>query len=67
MKTAFTTVEMGCYSKCMQNTPHDLYSKCIVCGSYNQEKKSPADYERERESAKRATQNQSKSSWDFGF
>lgn len=49
----YSSVDQCCYSKCLRNTPHDLYSNCRVCGSHNQEKRSPADEERDRDLARR--------------
>lgn len=51
-----------CYN-CKQTTEHDIYSTCLRCRKYNQEKKSPADYEREREAERRAKEV---NSYDLG-
>lgn len=65
-RNIYSSVEQCCFTKCMQTTPHTLYSECRVCGNINQEKKSPADYEREREITKYA-QKLKKQEEDWGM
>lgn len=68
MSHIVASVEQICYKRCLAVTPHDLYSTCRRCGSYNQEKKSLAEIEDE----KRGIRNQQEKkqladSWDYGM
>lgn len=63
-RSIYSSVDQICYTHCLQVTPHDLYSKCRVCGNVNQEKKSPADYEKDKQSARMV---KAIDSWDYGM